>query len=212
MNLNRLLTSLVTLISMLACTVVAGPASASVRSQQRADFTSSSAIAGKQPPRAKRSTPPCGDVKVEAGESSAGSQADSTVCLINRERTSRGLRALHLNRRLSSAARAHTSDMVRGRYFAHSSRSGRDVVDRVRSRGYFSHVRSWMVGENLAWGSGSRSTPAAIVEAWMNSPGHRHNILTARFREIGVGISFGAPVSVDGNSAVTYTTAFGSRS
>jgi len=211
MNVNRPLTSILTATSIMACALVAGPASASVRSEQHADFSSSAAVAGTTAPKAN-SAAGCGDVNVEAGESSAASQADSTVCLLNRERTSRGLRKLHLNSRLSGAAEAHTNDMVRARYFAHSSRSGGDVVDRVRSRGYFSNVRGWMVGENLAWGSGTRSTPAAIVDAWMQSPGHRRNILTARFREIGVGISFRAPVSVDDNSAVTYTTTFGARS
>ena len=63
--------------------------------------------------------------------------------------------------------------MVRKRYFSHTSRSGNDMGDRIRSQGYLSGARSWMIGENLAWGSGERSTPRSIVRAWMNSPGHR---------------------------------------
>lgn len=210
MNFSRPVLSLLALLSLVMCAVLAGPASASVRSQQRADFSASVAVAGKKAPKAK-SADDCGDVNVLAGDSSVGSQSATTVCLLNRERTSRGLRALRVNESLSAAAQAHTNDMVDSRYFAHDSRSGGDVVDRVRSRGYLSNVRSWMVGENLAWGSGSRSTPGSIVDAWMQSPGHRANILTARFREIGIGLSFGAPVSVGGRAAATYTTTFGSR-
>ena len=49
-------------------------------------------------------------------------------------------------------------------------------------------------GENIAWGSGSRSTPRSIVRAWMASDGHWANILSAAFRDIGIGVSPGAPV------------------
>ena len=85
--------------------------------------------------------------------------------------------------------------MVRRRYFSHTSRSGSDSGDRIRSPGYLSGARSWMIGENLAWGSGERSTPRGIVKASIASPGHRHNILTSRFREIGIGVASSSPVS-----------------
>jgi uncharacterized protein YkwD len=96
-------------------------------------------------------------------------------------------------------------------YFNHTSRSGASFVDRIRRAGYLRGARGWSVGENLAWGTGGLGTPQAIVRAWMNSPGHRDNILNGRFREIGVGISPGAPVGGVGNGA-TYATSFGSRS
>ena len=72
-------------------------------------------------------------------------------------------------------------------------------------------ARSWTVGENLAWGSGTRSTPREIVNAWMKSPGHRANILQRRFREIGIGVVFEAPHG-SSSTAATYTTTFGARS
>jgi len=65
------------------------------------------------------------------------------------------------------------------------------------------------VGENIAYGSGDRSSPRSIGAAWMNSPPHRANILRASFREIGIGLASGTPVSVRG---ATYTTDFGQRS
>lgn len=213
MSFNRPPITLLIIFALGICAFAAAPAAASVRSQQRAVMSSSIAIAGKKAPKHKaahRSSEECGQIDVEARETSADSQAASTVCLLNRERTSRGLRALRVNPRLSSAAQAHTNNMVRGRYFAHVSRSDGNPLSRIRSRGYLANTRSWMIGENLAWGSGNLSSPRAIVKAWMHSPEHRANILTARFREIGIGVSFHAPVSVPGD-AVTYDTTFGSR-
>ena len=144
------------------------------------------------------------------GQTSRASMASATICLVNAERSHRGLRPLHLSRRLSRAARGHARDMVRRDYFSHDSLSGASFVDRIRHTGYLRGPRAWIVGENLAWGSGDRSTPAAIVDAWMHSPGHRANILQRRFRQIGIGLVSGAPVSVDGPAA-TYATDFGAR-
>ena len=135
----------------------------------------------------------------------------STLCLLNHARASRGLRRLHLQRRLGRAARSHSADMARRGYFSHDSRSGASFLDRIRHAGYLRHTRQWMVGENIAWGTGRLATPRAIVRAWMHSPGHRANILNGRFREIGVGITYNAPVRVAGRPAATYTTDFGFR-
>jgi uncharacterized protein YkwD len=186
--------------------VAAGPADAA----KMASFTPEGPGAQVEQKQA-RTAASCDNVGARAGEVSEAALASSTVCLLNVERTSRGLRALRVNGRLSAAAEQHTNDMVRKRYFSHTSRSGSDSGDRIRSQGYLSGARSWMIGENLAWGSGERSTPRSIVRAWMASPGHRHNILTARFREIGIGVASSAPVSTS-NRGATYTTTFGSRS
>lgn len=194
MNLSRSYTLLLALAALIFCAVVASPASASTRYQTRV------------------STADCGNAAAAPGDASEAALAASTVCLLNRERTSRGLRPLRVNNRLSVAAEQHTGDMVRRRYFAHVSRSGASSIDRIRRTGYLRGARSWMVGENLAWGSGSRSTPRDIVDSWMHSPGHRRNILTGRFREIGIGVASRAPTSVSSSGpAGTYTTTFGQR-
>jgi uncharacterized protein YkwD len=135
----------------------------------------------------------------------------STLCLLNHVRARRGLRRLHLHRRLGRAARSHSADMARRGYFSHNTLSGGSFLDRIRHAGYLRHARQWMVGENIAWGTGRLATPRAIVRAWMHSPGHRANILNGRFREIGVGITYNAPVHVAGRPAATYTTDFGFR-
>jgi uncharacterized protein YkwD len=133
----------------------------------------------------------------------------ATLCVLNAERGHHELGALRLNRRLSTAARRHSRAMVRERFFSHTSLNGATFVDRIRATGYLSGAQSWSVGENIAYGSGSRSTPRSIGRAWMNSPGHRANILSESFRQIGIGIASGTPV---GTGGATYTTDFGRRS
>lgn len=136
--------------------------------------------------------------------------ARAAVCLINKRRSARGMARLRVNRRLSRAAAWHTRDMVRRSYFAHVSKRGRDVVDRLRNTHYLGGRFSWAVGENLAWGSGVLGTPRQIVRAWMDSPGHRRNMLDPRYREIGIGVVARGPVRTE-LPAATYTTTFGVR-
>ena len=162
------------------------------------------------PGSAAAQSPGCADANTRPGNASEAVLSKATVCLINRERTRRGLRALRVNKRLSRAAVSHTRDMIQRRYFAHESRSGVNVVDRLLSTGYLGGVRNWLVGENLAWGSGARSTPREALVGWMNSPSHRRNMLNRRFREIGIGVVFSAP-HASSRVAATYTTTFGTR-
>jgi uncharacterized protein YkwD len=133
----------------------------------------------------------------------------ATLCLLNGERADAALPPLVLNAKLAESALEHSQDMVSNQYFDHNSQDGRDVVDRIRATGYIPSDRQWTVGENLAWGTGTLGSPRNIVAAWMNSPGHRENILRAEYREIGFGVVHGNPRSRDSEGA-TYTTNFGS--
>ena len=133
-----------------------------------------------------------------------------TLCLLNGERGKRRMKKLRLNGRLSEAATRHASDMVRRDYFSHDSANGQSFVDRIKRTGYLQSASSWYVGENLAWGAGERSTARSQLRAWMNSPGHRANILNRRFREVGIGIALGAPEG-RWDEAATYATEFGLR-
>lgn len=135
---------------------------------------------------------------------------DATLCLLNAERRKRGLAPLRHDERLRVAATRHSKDMVNRRYFSHSSPGGISMTDRIRRTSYISSARSWAIGENIAWGSGRYATPHSIVDMWMHSAGHRANILASRFREIGIGIARGAPVS-GWRDAGTFTTDFGVR-
>ena len=161
-------------------------------------------------PSSSHAASPCANADALPGQASEAVLAKATVCLVNRERKPRGMRALRTNRRLSRAAVAHTRDMISQHYFEHVAPTGQNVVDRLLASGYLGKVRSWLVGENLAWGIGSQSSPRQIVVSWMNSPGHRKNMLNRRFREIGIGVVFSTPVRNAPTSA-TYTTTFGYR-
>lgn len=135
----------------------------------------------------------------------------ATLCVLNAHRERHGLRALKLDKRLGKAARRHAGDMDRRNYFSHTSLGGASFLDRIRSAGYLRGARSWSVGENIAWGSRGHSAPRVVGQMWMNSPGHRANILNPSFREIGIGVAFGAPVARGGRPAATYATDFGRR-
>ena len=154
-------------------------------------------------------TEPCPSADARADEASAAALEEATLCLVNRERALQGMRPLQADDRLYRAAAAHSRDMVRHRYFSHTSSSGATVATRVRATGYMRGARGWAVGENLAWGSHGRSTPRAAVRGWMRSAFHRANILSGRFRDLGVGVAAGAPTGARG--AATYTLAFGNR-
>jgi uncharacterized protein YkwD len=132
----------------------------------------------------------------------------ATLCLLNRQRARHGLRRLHLHRSLTNAATRYARLMVRQRFFAHVSPAGSTMAQRIKRTHYLRHTRGWSLGENLAWGAGSASTPAQIVDAWMHSAGHRANILNGSYREIGIGIALGAPT---GASGATYVNEFGRR-
>jgi uncharacterized protein YkwD len=137
----------------------------------------------------------------------------AVLCLLNAERRSHGLKSLRENAKLRKAANGHSRNMVEQGFFDHVSPSGATMVDRVRKTGYMQPNRAWSLGENIAWGTGYLATPKSTVKAWMNSPGHRANILKGSFREIGIGINLGAPVNLRASeSGATYTTNFGRRS
>src|SRR5918911_3348254 len=140
-----------------------------------------------------------------AGTIAQASQA--TLCLLNNERAAAGLHAVAETPGLTQPSAAYSARMVAEDFFAHVSPDGGTLVDRLTAARYIAPDGDWTVGENIAWGQGDLGTPRNIVVAWMNSPGHRHNILTAEFDEIGIGIALGTPG--DPSWGATYTTDFG---
>jgi uncharacterized protein YkwD len=132
----------------------------------------------------------------------------ATVCLVNVERRKHGRATLRANAGLALAGQRHARDMVSKRYFAHNSLSGADFKARIARTGYLKGQGA-VLGENLAWGSLDQATPRSIVRNWMNSPGHRANILQPKFREIGIGIVRASPRGYD--HAATYAAEFGRR-
>lgn len=138
---------------------------------------------------------------------------EATLCLLNQERTSRGLRELREHSSLRKTAQTYAEHMEEENFFDHVSPSGSTMLERIKRGSYLQSGRSWIVGENLAWGSGGAETPERIVRAWMKSPGHRRNILNGRFRDIGIGVAEGAPVRgvTAASGAATYVNEFGAR-
>lgn len=135
----------------------------------------------------------------------------ATLCLVNRERTSRGESALRPDRDLQIAAQGHSADMSAGDYFDHDGLHGDTPLSRARASGYiFSSHLGYAVGENIAWATLWLATPKAIVAGWMASPGHRANILDATFRDTGIGVSPHPLASLaHGESGAIYTQDFG---
>ena len=151
-----------------------------------------------------------GAMEVPASQAGLDQAADAITCLVNAERTTRGLKALKRDADLAQAARGHSRDMARNNYFDHTGRDGDSVGDRIRKAGYGKPGGGWSGGENLGWGTGDRATPNALVDAWLASPGHRENMLKGSFRELGVGVAQGAPVkTTSGLAGATYTLNLG---
>jgi len=138
----------------------------------------------------------------------AGPAPEATLCLLNAERAGAGLRPLRLDRQLSRAADAYSHDMVARGYFAHVSPSGVQLAERIARTGWMHRRLRWALGETLGWGTGSLATPAAMVDAWMHSPPHRHVVLESGFRRVGIGIAAGTPFGPASDGA-TFTADFG---
>jgi uncharacterized protein YkwD len=109
-----------------------------------------------------------------------GPEAQQVVDLVNAERASAGCDPLVVSPQLVSAAQGHSEDMAVNDFFSHTSSDGRSPWDRIRETGYsFSSA-----AENIAAGYSSANS---AVAAWMNSSGHRANILNCRLKETGIG-------------------------
>src|SRR3954465_11911933 len=152
----------------------------------------------------------CTDVDVQPTASNLAHVSDVIFCLMNAMRANAGVPALRQQDLLARASVDHSQDMVTNKYFAHDALDGRDVVARLKEVPYIPKAGDWVIGENLAWGSGSLGTPKALVNAWMNSPPHRENLLSGDFQEVGMGLAFGTQLK-DASDGLTVTTDFGTR-
>ena len=111
--------------------------------------------------------------------STIAAPAGDVVGLVNAARAEQGLGPVRTNPRLAQAARDHAADMVAGGYFSHTGQNGSSFSDRARAAGY-----ACAAAENIA--SGQRSE-AEVMTSWLNSPGHRRNILLRDVVDIGIG-------------------------
>jgi uncharacterized protein YkwD len=104
------------------------------------------------------------------------------LALVNQQRAAAGCRALSADSGLASLARAFSADMRDRKFFSHTDPDGLDPFERGQRAGVT------VLGENIAYG---QPDPASVMTAWMNSPGHRANILNCSYTRLGVGVAYG---------------------
>lgn len=114
--------------------------------------------------------------------SSATTLEDQVITLVNKQRVNNGLQPLTKNWTLAKMARCKSQDMVTHNYFSHTSPVYGSPFTMMQDFG----LKFTAAGENIAEG---QPTPQAVMNAWMNSPGHRANILSPAYNQIGVGMA-----------------------
>jgi uncharacterized protein YkwD len=131
---------------------------------------------------------------------------------LNKIRAQHGLQPVKISARLTASATQHSKEMGADGYFEHSSHDGTVFWKRINRWYGQNGYGYWSVGENLLWSSPDVD-PAGAMQLWMNSPEHRANILTARWREIGISAVHlpAAPGTYKGLEVTIITTDFGIR-
>jgi uncharacterized protein YkwD len=144
--------------------------------------------------------------------SSLSSLEQGVLADINAFRIEHHLVPLRLSSALTMAARQHSQQMASDGYFAHESADGSAFWKRIQRFYTSSPFHYWSVGENLLWSSPDVD-PAGALKLWVDSPEHRANLLTARWREIGVSAIhvLAAPGTYNGLDVTILTTDFGVR-
>jgi uncharacterized protein YkwD len=117
--------------------------------------------------------------------------AGEVLRLANIERAKVDCKPLALNSKLNAAAQAHTTDMATNNFFSHDSQDGRSPFDRIKAAGYSFSAAA----ENIAAGG---TTAAGAMDQWMNSAGHKANILNCTYTELGVGFAKGVKADYAG--------------
>lgn len=181
---------------------ISGPASDAVQCQPI------SLRRGSEPMARGTTSPRCENSKVSGARLKRRLASKAVRCLINKQRSKRGLNGLDPRKTLKMAAKRHSRRMVSRDCFSHQCGGEPDIVGRVISTGYLPCGCSWTVGEDIAWGERGKSTPAAIVAAWMASPPHRDLILLNGLKHVEVGVAPGKPGNGHARAA-TYTADFG---
>lgn len=159
--------------------------SRSVKKPKKASATKSASPPKKSTPTAPEPAPktPVAANAPEAQPDPTG-VVDQVVTLVNKERSAAGCGPLTEDPQLQKAAQGHSDDMAARHFFDHTNPDGADPGQRITAAGY--HWSTY--GENIAQG---QQTAAAVMDSWMNSPGHRANILNCSFKDIGVGVHKG---------------------
>jgi uncharacterized protein YkwD len=194
--------SVVVAMALVLLAMMSSPAWASVRP---ANHRLTAHVAARRGPGA------CAEAELQPSPLDLNLIRAAILCLVNRQRAAQGERLLAPDMRLQHAAQAHTDSMAYRDYFEHVGPRGETPLSRIRAAGYlYSSQVSYDIGAHIGWGTLWEGTPQAVVAAWMASPGHRANILDARFRNTGIGVSTHPPSSLArGQAGAIYTQDFG---
>ncbi len=156
--------------------------------------------------------PPCPGSGLVPTAADEPQLAQATLCLVDRVRSAHHLPRLHANHPLQSAAARQLSLMLRFDYFGDVGPQGQDPLSLIVQSGYDPAGAPLAYGQNLAWGSPSASSPAAIVTAWMHSPPHRAIILDPVYSDAGAAAVPSVPAAAGGGPAgATYAMEFAHR-
>jgi len=151
----------------------------------------------------------CPHADAHAHEISLPKLRKTVTCLVNQKRAKHDRGALEPNAMLGMAAQDHNDVMLAKECFRHRCPGEPGLGHRIRKSGYLKGRRAWRFAEDL----GYDKTPRQMVKTWLHSEFNRRNMLDAGFKDIGVGVGWGAPnrrISDDSDFA-TYTIVFGLR-
>ncbi len=170
-----------------------------------AGLAAAAPVAAPQPPAPSPALPGTRAVPAALGS--------NVIQELNRVRAAHGLRGLRPSRALAASARRHSSQMGRRGFFDHKSADGTPFWRRIERFYGDTGFRKWAVGENIFWQSPTTLAALTVVRSWMTSQGHRENVLSRQWREVGVGtVSMATAPGVYGGSPVTIVTVdFGNR-
>jgi len=147
-----------------------------------------------------------GATTVPVDDSTRRQATRAVICLVNRVRASHDVHSVRRSRLLGKAARFHSGDMVQRGYFGHEGPAGDTLGMRVQRTGY-APAHAGGIGEALAWGS--LASPRSLMQALMQSPEHRVILLDPSARDIGLGLTLGAPTSGAMRPSSTLVLVFG---
>jgi uncharacterized protein YkwD len=199
-NLRQRPTALAVLAGVIVLPVLSATPAVAASRAKPAVHTKAAARAKRQvrrarkpsPAAAKPAAPPppvaaCPNTDVIPTPDNLASVGAAILCLINQQRAVAAEQPLHASPALAAAAASHSLDMA--------------------AQDYFGHVPG--MDENIAAATGDLATPAAILDDWMGSPGHRANILGPDYTTAGVGVAPVAPALLGPGGGATYTVDFG---
>ncbi|MEV8374940.1 CAP domain-containing protein [Kribbella sp. NPDC056861] len=167
-------------VETVTVTPTGGPKTASGHGKPIAKPSTQPSAPTKTPTKTPTTEPTPDNPPPPPGGGGTNAQEREVLDLTNEARRSQGCRPLKLDDSLVEAAGSHASDMVRRHYMDHTNPDGQSAGDRMAKAGW--HGNGW--GENIAAGY---SSAQKVVTAWLNSEGHRKNILNCKFTKIGIG-------------------------